>query len=72
MLLRGLKVGDGSKPASVRGFLLGYSPGGLYVDAVKVGSRGPGWNELWSVRGVSGGELIVPFNTCLRSVVTLH
>lgn len=63
-LLLGLKVGEGSRPPSVRGFLFGYRAGGLYVDVDKAGSRGPGWNRLCRVGGVSGGDVIVPFKTC--------
>jgi hypothetical protein len=62
-LLLLLKVGDGSSPNSVRGFLFGYSAGGLYVDAEKAGSRGPVWNRSCCVGGVSGGDVIVPFST---------
>ena len=58
------KVGEGSRPNSVRGFLFGYRAGGLYVDAEKAGSRGPDWNRSCCVGGVSGGDVMAPFSTC--------
>ena len=63
-LLLVLKVGEGSRPNSVRGFLFGYRAGGLCVDAEKAGSRGPDWNRSCCVGGVSGGDVMAPFNTC--------
>lgn len=62
-LLLLLKVGEGSRPNSVRGFLFGYRAGGLYVDAEKDGSRGPDWNRSCCVGGVSGGDVMEPFST---------
>jgi hypothetical protein len=63
-LLLVLNVGEGSRPNSVRGFLFGYRAGGLCVDAEKAGSRGPDWNRSCCVGGVSGGDVMAPFNTC--------
>lgn len=57
-------MGEGLRLPSVRGFLFGYRAGGLYVDVDKAGSRGPGWNRLCRVGGVSGGDVIVPLSTC--------
>ena len=69
-LLLVLKVGEGSRLNSVRGFLFGYRAGGLYVDAEKTGSRGPDWNKSCCVGGVSGGDVMAPFNTCSMLIST--
>jgi hypothetical protein len=63
-----LKVGEGSRPNSVRAFLFGYRAGGLYVDAENAGSRGPDWKKFCCVGGVSGGDVIVPLRTYSTSV----
>ena len=62
-LLLVLKVGEGSRPNSVRAFLFGYRAGGLYVDAENAGSRGPDWKRSCCVGGVSGGDVMAPLNT---------
>mgnify|MGYP007026590884 CR=1 FL=1 len=62
-LLLVLKVGEGSRPNSVRGFLFGYRAGGLYVEAEKAGSRGPDWNR-------SCGDVMAPCNTCSMLIST--
>lgn len=69
-LLLLLKVGEGSRPNSVRGFLFGYRAGGLYVEAENAGSRGPDWNKSCCVGGVSGGDEMAPFSTCNMLIST--
>lgn len=70
-LLLVLKVGEGSRPNSVRGFLFGYRAGGLYVEAENAGSRGPGWKRSCCVGGVSGGDVMAPCNTYNESISTV-
>ena len=69
-LLLVLKVGEGSSPNSVRGFLFGYRAGGLYVVAENAGSRGPDWNRSCWFGGVSGGDVMAPFSTCNMLIST--